>query len=73
VVPTTWEAEIGGSQFNASLYKDSTGLSRTTKNQKSPKRKSHTGGVAPVLEHLPNKYEAMSSIPSPNKEKSKAL
>jgi hypothetical protein len=29
--------------------------------------------VAPVLEHLPNKYEAMSSIPSPNKEKSKAL
>jgi hypothetical protein len=56
IIPATWEVDIGGSKFEASL--DKTKLVRL-----HLKNKLGAGGVAQEAEHLPLKCEALSSSP----------
>jgi hypothetical protein len=62
-VPTTWEAEIGGSQF-VSLGKFSKNPSQSV---------SPDWTVAQVAEHLPNKSNPLVKTPIPPKKKKKNL
>jgi uncharacterized protein YwgA len=64
IVHATWEAEVGGQQFEADLDK-------IVRSYLKPKQKhaKMDGGLAQVVEHLLSKCEDLSSNSSVKKEK----
>jgi hypothetical protein len=67
IIPAIKEAEVGESQFKASPGK----VSRTPylkKKFEKMKENRRTGGLAQVVEHLPNKCKVLSSISSTAKK-----
>jgi hypothetical protein len=63
IIPATWEEEAEGSMSKTGLGKSSRPY---PKNRLKAKK---TGFVVQVVEHLPSKYMALSSISSNAKEK----
>jgi hypothetical protein len=77
VVPTTGEAQTGGSLEPRSsgpawaTYNVVRLLSRKPKPNQNKKKKTQSGGMAQGVEHLLCKYKAFISKPNPTKKKKK--